>query len=132
MPVVIAKSIVSTYGLPVYETDDGIISTMVMSMFIVVLPPVLVAVIVYVVSVDKCDGVPLISPVDESMLKPFGRFGNIDHVKTGPPPTVGTPVVMNESLVSTKSPELYVIEDGTISLTVMSIVVVALPPVLLA
>ena len=43
MPVVIAKSIVSTYGLPVYETDDGMISMTVMSIVVVPLPPVLLA-----------------------------------------------------------------------------------------
>ena len=74
---------------------------MVMSIVVVVLPPVLVAVIVYVVTVESTVGVPLISPVDESMLRPFGRLGDTDHVTTGPPLTVGVPVVMNELLVST-------------------------------
>ena len=73
----------------------------VISIVVVALPPVLVAVIVYVVTVESTVGVPLISPVDESIFKPVGRAGEIDHVTTGPPPTVGTPVVMDESLVST-------------------------------
>ena len=46
-------------------------------------------------------GVPLISPVEESMFKPVGNPGLIDHVTTGPPATVGIPVVIAESLVST-------------------------------
>ena len=74
---------------------------MVMSIVVVALPPVFVAVIVYVVTVESTVGVPLISPVDESILKPVGRLGDMVHVTTGPPPTVGTPVVIDESLVST-------------------------------
>ena len=34
VPVVMDKSTVSTYGLPVYETDDGIISITVMSIVV--------------------------------------------------------------------------------------------------
>ena len=74
---------------------------MVISIVVVALPPVLVAVIVYVVTVESTVGVPLISPVDESMFKPVGNPGLIDHVTTGPPATVGIPVVIAESLVST-------------------------------
>ena len=80
---------------------DGGMSLMVMSIVVVALPPVFVAVIVYVVTVESTVGVPLISPVDESILKPVGRLGDMVHVTTGPPPTVGTPVVIDESLVST-------------------------------
>ena len=47
----------------------------VISIVVVVLPPVLVAVIVYVVEVESMVGVPMISPVDESILKPVGRVG---------------------------------------------------------
>ena len=43
-----------------------------MSIVVVALPPVFVAVIVYVVMVESTVGVPLISPVDESMLIPVG------------------------------------------------------------
>ena len=72
-----------------------------MSIVVVALPPVFVAVIVYVVMVESIVGVPLISPVDESMLIPVGSAGEIDHVTTGPPLTVGVPVVITASLVST-------------------------------
>ena len=72
-----------------------------MSIVVVALPPVFVAVIVYVVMVESTVGVPLISPVDESMLIPVGSAGEIDQVTTGPPLTVGVPVVITASLVST-------------------------------
>ena len=67
---------------------------------VVALPPVLVAVIVYVVSEEITVGVPLITP-DESMLMPFGRAGEIDHDTTGPPLIVGDAADIGESLVST-------------------------------
>ena len=41
-----AESLVSTYGLPVYVTDDGIMSLTVISIVVVALPPLLVAVTV--------------------------------------------------------------------------------------
>ena len=41
-----AESLVSTYGLPVYVTDDGIMSLTVMSIVVVALQPLLVAVTV--------------------------------------------------------------------------------------
>ena len=39
----------------------------------------------YTVDGDTTVGVPLISPVDESMFRPVGNAGEIDHVATGPP-----------------------------------------------
>ena len=79
----------------------------VISIVVVVLPPVLVAVIVYVVEVESMVGVPMISPVDESILKPVGRVGLTDHVTTGPPLVVGTPVVEGpKSLVKLYDVEL--------------------------
>ena len=36
----------------------------------------------------------MISPVVESILKPVGSVGETDHVTTGPPLTVGVPVVI--------------------------------------
>ena len=50
---------------------------------------------------DSTVGVPLISPVKASISMPVGSVGLIDHVTTGPPATVGIPVVIDESLVST-------------------------------
>ena len=38
---------------------------------------------------DITVGVPLMVPVDESILNPFGSAGNIDHVTTAPPCAVG-------------------------------------------
>ena len=67
----------------------------------VALPPVLVAVMVYVVKSDITVGVPLISPVVESRERPVGRLGDIDQVKIVPPPTVGVVALIGESLVST-------------------------------
>ena len=67
----------------------------------VALPPVLVAVMVYVVKSDITVGVPLISPVVESRERPVGRDGDIDQVKIAPPPTVGVVALIGESLVST-------------------------------
>tara|TARA_Y100001980_G_C14262258_1_gene103308 strand:- start:56 stop:292 length:237 start_codon:yes stop_codon:yes gene_type:complete len=77
-------------------------SLIVISIVVVALPPVLVAVIVYVTGVvERTVGVPLISPVDESMLNPFGKPGDTDHVTTGPPLTLGAPVVKELPLVPT-------------------------------
>ena len=57
----------------------------------------------YVVCVERTVGVPLISPVEESMVSPLGREGCISHdVTAPPPPTVGVTDVIAESLVSTK------------------------------
>ena len=55
-------------------------------------PPLFDAVIVYTVDGDTTVGVPLISPVDVSILRPVGRLGEIDHVATGPPVEVGVMV----------------------------------------
>ena len=66
------------------------------------------------------------------MDRPVGSDGWTSHVSTVPPKKVGTPVVIEESMVSTYGLPVYESEDGISSLMVMSIVVVALPPVLLA
>ena len=47
-------------------------------------------------------GVPLISPVDESILKPLGNAGSISQETTGPPPTVGVTEVIGVPFVSVK------------------------------
>ena len=46
-------------------------------------------------------GVPLISPVEESITNPFGNEGEIDQVTTAPPLVVGVIAVMAVPLVST-------------------------------
>ena len=55
-------------------------------------PPLFDAVIVYTVDGETTVGVPLITPVDVSILRPVGRPGEIDHVATGPPVEVGVMV----------------------------------------
>ena len=55
-------------------------------------PPLFDAVIVYSVDGETTVGVPLITPVDASMLRPVGRLGEIDHNATGPPVEVGVMV----------------------------------------
>ena len=60
----------------------------------VVLPPVLVAVTVYVAELVMAVGVPEMAPVEESSDKPDGSEGETDHEVTGPPLAVGVTVVM--------------------------------------
>ena len=63
------------------------------------LPPVLVAVIVYVVSGESAVGVPEISPVAVSKTRPVGRSGEIDHESTAPPAAVGVSADIGTPLV---------------------------------
>ena len=79
------------------------ISFTVISIVVVVLPPVFVAVIVYVVKEEITVGVPLITPVEESIVMPVGRAGEIVHETTGPPLIVGDAADIAVSLVSTKA-----------------------------
>ena len=55
----------------------------------VVLPPVLLAVTVYVPDGVISVGVPVISPVEESRVKPVGSDGETDQAVTVPPLFVG-------------------------------------------
>ena len=55
----------------------------------------------YVVNGDTAVGVPLISPVDESMERPVGRAGWISHDVTTPPFAVGVSAVIAVPTVST-------------------------------
>ena len=66
----------------------------------VVLPPVLVAVTVYVAELVMAVGVPEMAPVDESSDKPAGREGETAQEVTGPPLAVGVTVVIAVPLVS--------------------------------
>ena len=77
-------------------------------------------------------GTPLITPVLASSVKPFGRVGETDQEVTTPPWLVGVPEENAESLVKVNGLPAYTIDDGTTSFTVMSMVVVALPPVFVA
>ena len=64
------------------------------------LPPVFVAVIVYVVVVLSAVGVPEMVPSDVSKERPPGKVGEMDHVTTSPPLTVGVTDVMAVPFVS--------------------------------
>ena len=64
------------------------------------LPPVLVAVTVYVVEVLSSVGVPEMVPSVVLNVRPPGREGEMDHVTTSPPLTVGVTEVMAVPLVS--------------------------------
>ena len=65
----------------------------------VVLPPVLLAVTVYVAEEVTAVGVPEMAPVDESRERPAGSEGETDQEVTVPPLEVGVTVVMAVPLV---------------------------------
>ena len=98
----------------------------------VVLPPVLVAVMVYVAEEVMADGVPLISPFEVSIDSPAGNEGETDQEVTVPPLEVGVTVVIAVPLVRLNVFGLYVRDDGATSLTTISTSAVVLPPVLVA
>ena len=98
----------------------------------VVLPPVLVAVTVYVAEEVIAVGVPLMAPLEESSESPAGSEGETDQEVTVPPLEVGVTVVIAVPLVSVNEFGLYDKEDGAISLTTMVTSSVVLPPVLVA
>jgi len=58
------------------------------------LPPVLVAVTVYVAEVVTAVGVPEIAPVEESIERPAGSDGDTVQEVIVPPLTVGVTVVI--------------------------------------
>jgi len=66
----------------------------------VALPPLFVAVTVYVVAEETAVGVPEISPLEVSKDKPAERTGEIDQEITVPPLDVGVAAVIDESFVS--------------------------------
>ena len=68
----------------------------------VVLPPVLVAVTVYVAEDVTAVGVPEMAPVDESSDRPAGKEGETDQEVTGPPLEVGVTVVIAVPFVKVK------------------------------
>ena len=98
----------------------------------VVLPPVLLAVMVYVAEDVMAVGVPLMAPVVESMERPAGSEGDTDQEVTVPPLEVGVTVVIAVPLVSVNEFGLKLRDDGATSLTTMVTSSVVLPPVLLA
>ena len=79
---------------------DGVMSFTTMVTVAVSLPPVLLAVIVYVAEEVTADGVPPMAPVEASKDKPAGSDGNTDQEVIVPPFTVGVTVVIAVSFVS--------------------------------
>ena len=77
-------------------------------------------------------GVPLITPVDESIANPAGSVEETDQEITVPPLDVGDAGDIREPFVKVNGLPLYETEDGITSLTTMVTVVVASPPVLVA
>jgi hypothetical protein len=69
---------------------------------VVALPPVLLAVTVYVVAEVTAVGVPEMAPLEVSKERPEGRVAEIDHEVTVPPLEVGVTVVMAVFLVSVR------------------------------
>lgn len=98
----------------------------------VALPPVLLAVTVYVVLEEVVVGVPEMAPVEESIERPDGRDGETLHDVTAPPLEVGVTVVMAVFLTRESELGLYVMDEGAMSLTTMVTDAFVLPPVLLA
>ena len=128
----IAESFVNVNGLPLYETEDGITSLTTMVTVVVELPPLLVAVTVKVAEEVIAVGVPLITPVEESIANPAGSVEETDQEITVPPLDVGDAGDIKEPFVNVNGLPLYETEDGITSLTTMVTVVVASPPVLVA
>lgn len=79
--------------------DDGTTSLTSMVTVVVSVPPVLVAVMVYVAEAVTAVGVPESAPVEASRDNPAGSVGDTDHVTTAPPLDVGVVVVMAVPLV---------------------------------
>ena len=75
---------------------------------------------------------PLITPVEESMLKPAGSAGEISQRVIVPPSELGEAGLIPVPLVSTSELGLYSTSDGITSLTSRVIVVLSAPPVLVA
>jgi len=112
--------------------DDGTTSLTTIVTVVVASPPVLVAVMVYVAEAVIAVGVPLITPVDESITNPAGSDGSTAQEMTVPPLDVGEAADIAESFVNVNGLPLYETEDGIMSLTTMVTVVVASPPVFVA
>ena len=70
--------------------------------------------------------------MEASKVKPVGNDGDTDQAVTVPPLLVGGVKDTGVSLVKVNGSPLYTISDGATSLIVISMVVVPLPPVLLA
>ena len=82
--------------------EEGAASLTTTVIVAVALPPVLVAVTVYVAEDVIVVGVPEMAPVDVSNDRPDGRSGEISHETTAPPLEVGVTAVMVKSLFSVR------------------------------
>ena len=98
--VVMAVPFVSVNELGLNVSEEGATSLTTMVTSAVVLPPVLLAVTVYVAEEVMLVGVPLIAPVEESIDSPAGREGETDQEVTVPPLELGVTVVMAVPFVS--------------------------------
>ena len=98
--VVMAVPFVSVNELGLNVSEEGATSLTTMVTSAVVLPPVLLAVTVYVAEEVMLVGVPLMAPVEESSDSPAGRDGETDHEVTVPPLELGVTVVMAVPFVS--------------------------------
>ena len=98
--MVIATSFTNVIELGLYVIEDGGAMLTWMVTTAVALPPLLVAVIVYVADGVIAVGVPLIAPVVLSKDKPAGSDGKTDQDVTVPPLDVGVAVVIAVPLVN--------------------------------
>ena len=130
--VVMAVPLVRVNESGLYVSAEGATSLTSMVTSAVVLPPVLLAVMVYVAEEVTADGVPEMAPVEESRERPAGNDGETDQPVIAPPLAVGVTVVMAVPLVSVNEFGLNVKEDGATSFTTMVTSSVGLPPVLVA
>ena len=76
--VVMAVPLVKLNEFGLYVKEEGAMSLTTMVTSSVVLPPVLVAVIVYVAEDVTAVGVPLLAPVEVSSDNPAGREGDTE------------------------------------------------------
>ena len=95
---------------------DGAISLTTMVTLAVSVPPVLVAVIVYVAEEVTAVGVPPSAPDDESE-RPAGSDGETDHVTTVPPIEIAGVVVIAVPLVNVERACAVRDRSGRYSLT---------------
>lgn len=79
----------------------------VMDTLVVALPPLLLAVMVYVAVDVMAVGVPEIAPLVVENDSPAGSDGEIDQDVTVPPLTVGLAIVMAVPLVNVNGVPLY-------------------------
>ena len=105
--VVMAVPLFRVNGLPLYAMELGAASFTVIDTLAVELPPVLVAVTVYVAVEVILVGVPEIAPLVVENDSPAGSEGEMDQEVTVPPLTVGVAVVMATPLVSVNGVPLY-------------------------